>query len=170
MDVRYRESGFTLLEIVVVMVVVATLATLAALSIGNLGRSEALEQTAQRIILAVDLGAEEAALSGHPVGLDIYEGGYEYLIYRDSEWQVLNRGKLFNPYEFDAGIDVTLDTSNEASALTSGSDQDSTQPTVVLLPDGERWLRTIALFDSETNNAVTLLPSAGTYQIETASP
>lgn len=166
-----RESGFTLLEMVVVMVIIATLATLAALSVGSLGRGAALQDAAERIVLAVDLGAEEAALSGYPVGLDISDVGFEYLIYRDGQWQLLNHGRLFDPYDFGAGLSVSLERVNEAPKAKERDSLASVHPTVVLLPDGERWLRTIALFDSnDANNSVTLSPVAGNYHIETVSP
>ena len=166
MITRYRENGFTLLEIVVVLVVVATLATLAVLSIGNLGRDEMLQTAAQKLVLAVDLGAEEAALGGHPIGLDISGNGYEFLIYQHGEWQAFNRGRLFDPQEFDASVDIRFDTANDSEPL----DGDAVQPTLVLLPDGERWLRPLALVDSETNSTVTLMPVAGNFQVEDTSP
>lgn len=166
MPARYRENGFTLLEIVVVLVVVATLATLAVLSIGNVGQDEKLRRAAQRLVSAVDLAAEEAALSGYPIGLEIKSGSIEFQVYQAGEWQVLERGRLFAPYEFYEGLDVMFDTSNDSGVF----DEESTQPTIVLLPDGERWLRSIALVDSETNATLTLMPNLGSYQIQVALP
>ena len=170
MSYCYRARGFTLLELVVVMVVIATLAVLAVLSFGSLQRDEALQQAAERIASAVELGAEEAALSGYPVGLDISNGGYEYQIYRNARWQALQRGRLIDSYEFDTNIDIRLsnnsaDNNNEFSQSANGEDG-LAQPTLVLLPDGERWLRAITLYDTSTDNVVNLLPHAGNYQIE----
>jgi len=165
-----RESGFTLLEIVVVMVIVATLASLAALSLGGLSRHDVLEQAAQRIVLAVDLGAEEAALSGYPIGLELYNTGYNYQVYRDGEWQLLQRGKLFEPYEFASNIDISFNIDGNGFDILSSANEVDLQPTLILLPDGERWLRTIALFDSNSDNVLTLAPSAGSYRIEPNSP
>ena len=166
----HRQRGFTLLELVVVMVVIATLAVLAVLSFDSLNPDEALQNAAERIVSAVDLGAEEAALSGYPVGLEISNGGYEYQIYRNARWQVLQRGRLIDSYEFDTNIDIQLSDNsadnNNDFTQPSNSEDDLVQPTLVLLPDGERWLRTISLLDMTTDNVVNLLPHAGNYQIE----
>ena len=157
-----RESGFTLLELIIVMVIISTLATLAVLSIGDAGRSEELQRAAERVILAVNLGADEAALSGHPIGLDIDNNGYHFQIFRDGTWQALQRGRLFNTYTFDSDLSIHSDVFDTNLVSKETSDL----PTVVLLPDGERWLRPIAFVDIATDRQIRLLPDAGAYLLE----
>lgn len=170
MNRRGRESGFTLLELIIVLVVVSTLATLAVLSIGDAGRGEKLQRAAERVILAVNLGAEEAALSGHPIGLEIKNNSYHYKIFREGAWQTLERGRLFDSYTFDDDLSIYSDVLpiNQGSDQTADqtSDETSDLPTVVLLPDGERWLRSIAFVDMVTDREISLLENAGIYQIE----
>ncbi|MEM7469349.1 MAG: prepilin-type N-terminal cleavage/methylation domain-containing protein [Pseudomonadota bacterium] len=149
-----KQRGFTLLEIIVVVVIVSVIVSFATLSVGGISTNDRVERTARKIQRAVELGAEEAFLVGHPIGMLISHDAYEYQIYKQGRWENHSRGQLIAPATFKSGIVV------EVLEQDLGA-QNDTQPNMVFLPDGERLLQTVLLSDVDSDAELTLSPYAG---------
>ena len=158
----YSHKGFTLIEIIVVVAIISIMASFAAISITTaVGNQQRLTNVAERIAAAVEVAAEEALLSGHPIGIKLSRSGFSYEILHQGEWSMHQRGRIFTPYEFDDDLVLTVNAAESAS----GSDH----PNLVLLPDGERLLQGLVLTDSQSDQALNLRPLNGSYAFHEAN-
>ena len=98
------ESGFTLIEIIVVVVIIATLAVVALPSLTT-GDSRRLELTAAELVSAISGLRQQAALTGTPYGLTIFNETQYSVSHWNRGWKALtsNRRNLEKPLKF---IDV----------------------------------------------------------------
>lgn len=76
-----RNTGFTLLELLVVIFIIGIIAAMATLSVGTATASRGVEKEAERIGDLVALAAEEAVLQGREFGLTFYRSEYEFSTY-----------------------------------------------------------------------------------------
>lgn len=157
------ESGFTLLEIVVVITLISIIASFAMISLNTATNGDQrLNAVAQRLNAAVELAAEEALLTGSPVGIDLALNGFSFEILRQGEWREHNRHNIFSPYEFVTDVRLLANSENIAVG--------GYRPDLVLLPDGERLLQTISLADQQTAQQIKLLPYNGSYIVQEELP
>lgn len=156
---RHFQSGFTLIEIVIVVTIISIIASFAAISINvAVGDKQRLDNAAEHLSAAVEVAAEEALLSGHPIGIKINRNGFNYEILQQGKWQAHERARMFAPYELDD--DLVLITNGPGSASTNY------RPDIVLLPDGERLLQAVSLADQQSDQALNLLPYNGSYTFQ----
>ena len=67
------QSGFTLLELLVVLVIIGILLTMASLSVGGGGEQRQLREEAERITALLALAADEAILKNRELLLSVEE-------------------------------------------------------------------------------------------------
>ncbi len=91
-EVAKSQSGFTLLELIVVVVIIGVMASFVVLSIG-LGHSDEVKQEARRLHALIDLAAQESMLSGRELGVRFKEQEYRFYsqVYEDKKlvWRPL---------------------------------------------------------------------------------
>jgi len=78
---RKQESGFTLIEIMVVVIIVGVIASAAFLSMGSLRNDRALTDEARRFIALASVALDEAAMQGREFGLELMTGSYRFVEY-----------------------------------------------------------------------------------------
>ena len=78
---RKQESGFTLIEIMVVVIIVGVIASAAFLSMGSLRNDRALTDEARRFIALSGVALDEAAMQGREFGLELMTGSYRFVEY-----------------------------------------------------------------------------------------
>ena len=85
---RKHQSGFTLVEIMVVVIIVGVIASAAFLSMGSLRNDRALTDEARRFIALAGVALDEAAMQGREFGLELMTGGYRFVEYDayTSQW------------------------------------------------------------------------------------
>lgn len=83
------QSGFTLLEMLVVLVIAGLLISLAALSITRNPRTEFAEE-AQRLALLFESAANEAQVRAQLIAWEPTPSGYRFLIQVEKDWRVLH--------------------------------------------------------------------------------
>ncbi|MET0104379.1 MAG: prepilin-type N-terminal cleavage/methylation domain-containing protein [Sedimenticola sp.] len=70
------QTGFTLLELLVVVLIIGLISGLATLSVGSVGNDRRLKTEAQRIVNRFSLAMQESILQGRPVGVTLRPTGY----------------------------------------------------------------------------------------------
>lgn len=88
---RAHETGFTLIEVLVVLVIIGVVVTFASLSVDPTGPGDRLHSASQRLVAQARDAADEAILSGHTIGLQLAGHGYRFIRLTDRGWQTLNK-------------------------------------------------------------------------------
>ena len=136
-DGTARESGFTLIEILVVVVIMAVMISLAVLSMNVTGRDSQVDQEGQRIDGLIEILHERALIEGRDFGMRMEPTAYEFDAYDSLHglWVPLNQEQEFRRRNLPAGLVFQLEL-------------DSRQ--VVLVPT-----------DPNLNNSASLLAQSG---------
>ena len=108
---KRANSGFTLLELLVVLVIVGILVSLLTLSVGLLGEDGALRREAERLEALVQMAGEETMLHGFEMGLRFSRRSYEFSIYQDEtgEWTPLVGDRLFRRRDIPEALELELE-------------------------------------------------------------
>ena len=102
-----RQSGFTLLEILVVMVLLGIVLSVAVLSAGG-DASRELELEVRRMAQLIRLAQEEATLNGDELAIRFYPDGYAFERLDDKEWVPLQGSNLFVRRQFDSEVKLEV--------------------------------------------------------------
>jgi len=78
---RSRQSGFSLLEIMVVVVIVGIVISVASLSMGILGKDREIKIQADRFMALAELVQDEATMQSREFGIEVMTGGYRFVEY-----------------------------------------------------------------------------------------
>lgn len=90
-----KQTGFTLIEIMVVIVIIGILATFVSLSIGNRSTDDRLQSEAHRLEQLVTFASEQAQVQGMEIGLRTTTEGFEFMDQTNSGlWQSIDEGTL----------------------------------------------------------------------------
>ena len=84
---RSRNSGFTLVETLVVLAILGGLAGVAVIGVGAGDRGALAETAANRLANRLTLAADEALVTATPLRLDWDREGYGFEAYADGQWQ-----------------------------------------------------------------------------------
>lgn len=104
---RSPETGFTLIEVLVVLVIIGVVLTFATLSVNPSGPSDRLDTASQRLLALAQEAADEAILSGETIGLQISDQGYRFIRLTDRGWQAIPAGDSpLRPRRLDNDIHI----------------------------------------------------------------
>lgn len=150
---KLRHAGFTLMEVMLVILLMGLAAAAVTMSIGNSGPQQALERTAQQFIAATELVLDETVLSGYFVGIVVEKTSYQFVYYKDSKWNPLEKDRILSEKQMDPGVTLNLvldglplvqeDETEESwfeEPLIEPSAEDKKkhpEPQILLLPSGE---------------------------------
>lgn len=129
-----RQSGFTLLEMVVVLALIGVILGFARLSLGG-GAGARLEQDARTLAAALRLAQEEAVLDGRELGLCLAAEGYQFRRLVDRRWQPLAPAGALRARRLD-GERLSLRIDGQPVAVPDRLGQVD-RPQVFLLSTGE---------------------------------
>ncbi|MCF6217810.1 MAG: type II secretion system minor pseudopilin GspH [Gammaproteobacteria bacterium] len=107
-----EQSGFTLLELLVVIVIIGIMASFVVLSIG-LGHNDEVKQEARRVQALIELAAQESLLGGREFGVRFNPQGYRFYTLNvgeeRSEWlPVVDDEHLSQPRKLSEQIELEL--------------------------------------------------------------
>lgn len=134
------QTGFTLLELLIVAFIIAMLAGAAVLSVGVLGSDQELKHEAQRIKSVVELLQEEALMQGRDYGIQVSDSGYEFLIfdYDTYLWTDPGDQEILKPYQLNEKIGMELNLDGRDVVLEPRDDDiEEPQPQIMVLSGGE---------------------------------
>jgi general secretion pathway protein H len=100
--VRRGQTGFTLLEMLVVLVIAGILISAAALTVSRNPRTD-LHEEAQRLALLFESAGDEAQVRARPIAWQPVEGGYRFDVRTEDGWRPL-RDDLLRERLWQAGI------------------------------------------------------------------
>jgi general secretion pathway protein H len=89
---KQSQSGFSLLELIIVLVIIGIIVATISISIGDT-RADSLRLEARKIAARISLAINEAILTGRELGFEVAEDGYQFLVLEDSRWQIIVDGE-----------------------------------------------------------------------------
>ena len=110
MRARYSQSGFTLIEILVVVVVIATIVSIGILSLGLLGDDRQLRREAARIGSLLEVAQDEAIMQGREFGLEVMRESYRFVEYDPLQrlWADVPAEDIFRARQLPENIEFDL--------------------------------------------------------------
>lgn len=110
MIVHHRETGFSLIEILVVIVIVGIVTSIALLSMGLLGDDRELQTEARRFAALVEVAQDEAMLQGREFGLELMANSYRFVEYDPftNQWGELFGDDIFRLRQLPEGTELDL--------------------------------------------------------------
>ena len=106
---RVRQTGFTLMEVLLVVLLMGLAASAVTLSMGGGGQKQSLDRLAQQFMMSSEMVLDETVLSGHFIGIVIEEDSYEYVFYdEEGNWKPLEQDRLLANRQMEPGIELVL--------------------------------------------------------------
>ena len=146
-DVDIRQSGFTLIELMMVLAIVGVLATTVVIGFTGADYRRHLQTEAERLALAIELARSEALRSNEIWGLAVAERAYSFKRYEAAaaQWVDVAR-RPFTTWTAEAGIAFQIDTAldrrdfavdDETADWESPAEDEPEWPDVAIHPGGE---------------------------------
>lgn len=105
---KLRQTGFTLMEVMLVILLMGLTAAAVTMSIGNSGPQQALERTAQQFMAATELVLDETVLNGQFIGIVIEKNSYQFVFYKDGKWNPLEKDRMLSEKQMETGVSLNL--------------------------------------------------------------
>ena len=106
---RYHpQSGFTLIEMLVVLVIIGIIVTSVTLSIPTDDRAQLMETEMQRIQALLKLAREEAVMQDEDLALKVSENSYSFEILGEKGWQPISDDRIFRERKVVDGTELAL--------------------------------------------------------------
>lgn len=140
MRCRYQ-SGFTLIEMLVVLVIIGIIMASVTLSIRTDDRGELMETEMQRIQALLKLAREEAVMQDEDIALRVSEDSYSFEVLGDKGWQPISDDRIFRERKVVDGTELALKVDN--LEINFGKQQEAAgddkipPPRIYILSSGE---------------------------------
>ena len=105
---QQRQTGFTLLEVLLVALLMGLVASAVTLSMSVTGPKQILTKHAQRFIAATELVLDESVLSGQFIGIVIDQEEYQFVFYKEGKWLPVEQDRLLSAQKMEAGIELSV--------------------------------------------------------------
>lgn len=166
---REDQSGFTLIEILVVLIIVGLLASLAVFNMAGSSQQRELENTVHDLYLLMQTASEQAVLNNAELGLILEDGSYQFVAFQDDtgEWKMSGE-RLFRSRSLPEWLALTHYIENDAPRLTSSEDR--LRPDVVFFSSGETTPFIIEFTIGGNTDNMHTLASDGVAPLEWRKP
>ncbi|WP_227712344.1 type II secretion system minor pseudopilin GspH [Marinobacter zhanjiangensis] len=170
-----RQSGFTMIEIMVVLVLVGLLASLAVVNLGGGSQQREMTSKIRELYVLMQTASEQAILNNEELGLVIDEQGYRFVVYdeREREWKTESE-RLFQGRGFPEWMSVVLFSEGDIPRLASRDDEDDEdtrlQPDIVFYSSGETTPFELEFQLTQSSDRVYSLVADGLNEIEMKTP
>ena len=103
------------------MIIAAVIVSMVAMS-GSPSPARALQTDADRLAQLLALAREEAQIRGAPIRFESDRSNYRFIVFKDSEWRVIDDDTYLRPRKWDTQTDVQVLRSDGARFLEFGRD------------------------------------------------
>jgi general secretion pathway protein H len=107
--------------LLVAMIIAAVIVSMVALS-GTPSPARALQTDADRLAQLLALAREEAQVRGAPIRFQSDGNNYQFVVFRDSQWRVIDDDTYLRPRRWDLPTDVQVRRADGARFLEFGRD------------------------------------------------
>ncbi|GGC71086.1 type II secretion system minor pseudopilin GspH [Marinobacter halophilus] len=169
MAYKEDQSGFTLIEILVVLIIVGLLASLAVFNMAGSSQQRELENTVRDLYLLMQTASEQAVLNNAELGLILEDSSYQFVAFQDDtgEW-TMSGERLFRSRSLPEWLVLTNYIENDAPRLTSSEDR--LRPDVVFFSSGETTPFIIEFTIGRNTEIMHTLASDGVAPLEWRKP
>lgn len=139
-DRAHSQSGFTLLEILVVMAIIGILLGMAVLSIGLAEDPRSPRREMDRLAALVQVVSDEALLQGRDFGLLLEQDAYRFLVYNydKGQWEDQGADQRLRSRTLPEGQRFSLVVEGQIVPLDEpGDEEQRLVPHVSILSSGE---------------------------------
>ena len=107
---RHTQTGFSLIEILVVIVIIGIVMSVALLSVGIVGDDRELQTEARRLTALVEVAQSEAIMQGREFGVEFMVTGYRFVEWDPftNQWAELFGDDIFRQRELPEGTEFEL--------------------------------------------------------------
>ncbi len=130
-------SGFTLIEIMVVVVIIGTIVSFAVLGL-TMGRDDTVEREARRLHQVLELVSEAALLEAREFGLILEPDGYRFTELDGDDWHGISESerRYLNPHTLPDQVRLDAEVDGLPGDREPGASEDD-RPGIMLLSSGE---------------------------------
>jgi general secretion pathway protein H len=128
-----QQSGFTLIEIIVVLIIISVVLTVATISIGD-PQVKRMKQTSERFTALIHLAKEQAIFNSQEYALSVWDSGYAFYTLDQQGWVLLTDDRIFRERILPDGIEHELYLDGVKVVLSS---EDKKKPQIYITSDGE---------------------------------
>jgi general secretion pathway protein H len=137
-----RQTGFSLLELLVVVAIIGLIVQAVTLSMGALGNDRDLAQETRRLRSMVELLQEEALMQSRDYGVMFTETGYRFYVfdYQQLIWVEPQTDKLLERHSLRSQLEMALVLDGRRVPLErdfESQEVDNPEPQIMLLASGE---------------------------------
>ena len=133
MKLNKRESGFTLIEVIVVIAIIGFVLTIATISIGD-PQVKRMKQTSERFTALIQLAKEQAIFNSQEYALSVWDSGYAFYTLNEDGWVLVTDDRIFRDRTLPDGIEHKLYLDGIKVVL---SNEDKKKPQIFITSDGE---------------------------------
>ncbi len=170
---RLKNTGFSLIELVVILLVMAVVAGSAIINVNSAASEKKhMDEAGKRLFLQMKFASDEALVQQRLLGLrfsvdavdkdnsDQTMVSYDWLFYEDQRWvplsEVLSTHRLADYIKMEISADdVLLDTLLEQSLNADVDESDEVNPAVVFYPNSDisDFVLTLSLVEGSTTES-----------------
>jgi len=129
-----RQSGFTLIEMLVVVFLIALITGIGVLSLSTVDSGRLLKDETLRLKIMMDLAAQEAVIFGSPIGVVFQSGSYDFVISGEKDWVKIRQHNQLTKHVLKPIFNIQV-IEGAVASMTKDKNQ-ALQPQVIFFPTG----------------------------------